>query len=168
MRRAGVGWERPFCCPGASPWAGPARCAGPATRATGRRSSIGGEERGDLTRSLRLNLHNRAFTVGGFSPQLSMVKEERTSNAQLHDYERLSGELRFVQAVLRRAAAVQRPPDLHERVARIEERMATREELDALRAAVERRDTAERWLRGTLSTAAIAAGFLALLLVFTG
>ena len=32
-----------------------------------------------------------------FSPQLSVVKEERTSNAQLHDYERLSGELRFVR-----------------------------------------------------------------------
>ena len=58
---------------------------------------IGGGERKDLTRALRLNVHNRAFTVGGFSPQLSAVKEERTSNAQLHDYERLSGELRFVR-----------------------------------------------------------------------
>ena len=58
---------------------------------------LGGGERKDLTRALRLNLHNRAFTVGGFSPQLSAVKEERTSNAQLHDYERLSGELRFVR-----------------------------------------------------------------------
>ena len=58
---------------------------------------LGGGERRDLTRSIRLNVHNRAFTVGGFSPQLSMVKEERTSNAQLHDYERISGELRFVR-----------------------------------------------------------------------
>ena len=58
---------------------------------------IGGGERKDLTRALRFNVHNRAFTVGGFSPQLSAVKEERTSNAQLHDYERLSGELRFVR-----------------------------------------------------------------------
>ena len=58
---------------------------------------IGGGERKDLTRALRLDVHNRAFTVGGFSPQLSAVKEERTSNAQLHDYERLSGELRFVR-----------------------------------------------------------------------
>ena len=58
-------------------------------------------------------------------------------------------------------------PDLAERVARIEERMATREEVDALRATVERRETAARWLRGTLSTALVAAGFLALLLVFT-
>ena len=62
---------------------------------------------------------------------------------------------------------MQRPPDLAERVARIEERMATRDDLAELRALIERRATA-RWLRGTLSTAAIAAGFLALLLVFTG
>ncbi len=58
-------------------------------------------------------------------------------------------------------------PDLAERVARIEERMATREEVDALRATVERRETAARWLRGALSTALVAAGFLVLLLVFT-
>ena len=58
---------------------------------------IGGGERGDLTRSLRVNVHNRAFTVAGFSPQVSMVQEERTSNAQLHGYDRISGELRFVR-----------------------------------------------------------------------
>ena len=60
-----------------------------------------------------------------------------------------------------------RPPDLQERVARIEEKMATREEVAALRALVERREVSARWLRGTLSTAAIALGFLALLLIFT-
>ena len=60
-----------------------------------------------------------------------------------------------------------RPPDLHERVARIEETMATREEVAALRARVARREASARWLRGALSTAAIAIGFLALLLVFT-
>ena len=61
------------------------------------------------------------------------------------------------------------PPDLAERVARIEERMATREDLAELRALVERRRRPLLgWLGGTLSTAAIAAGFLALLLVFTG
>ena len=58
---------------------------------------IGGGSRSDLTRSLRLNVHNRAFTVAGFSPQVSLVQEQRTSNAQLHGYERISGELRFVQ-----------------------------------------------------------------------
>ena len=58
---------------------------------------LGGGERRDLTRSIRLNVHNRGFTVGGFSPQVSMVQEQRTSNAQLHGYDRLSGELRFVR-----------------------------------------------------------------------
>ena len=62
---------------------------------------------------------------------------------------------------------MQRTPDLAERVARIEETMATREEVAELRALVERGDASARWLRGALSTAAIAAGFLALLLVFT-
>ena len=56
-----------------------------------------GSPRRDLTRSLRVFAHNRAFTVAGFSPQVSMVQEERTSNAQLHGYARLSGELRFVR-----------------------------------------------------------------------
>ena len=56
-----------------------------------------GAPRNDLTRSIRLNVHNRGFTVGGFSPQASLVQEERTSNAQLHDYDRISGELRFVR-----------------------------------------------------------------------
>ena len=62
---------------------------------------------------------------------------------------------------------MQRPPDLAERVARIEEAMATREEVAELRATVERREASARWLRGTLSTAAIALGFLVLLLIFT-
>ena len=62
---------------------------------------------------------------------------------------------------------MQRPPDLAERVARIEETMATRDDLAELRTLVERREASARWLRGTLSTAAIALGFLVLLLVFT-
>ena len=61
-----------------------------------------------------------------------------------------------------------RPPDLAERVVRIEETMATREELEALRAAVEKQGATARWLGGAVSTAAIALGFLALLWVFTG
>ena len=63
---------------------------------------------------------------------------------------------------------MQRPPDLAERVARIEEKMATRDEVDALRALVERQGTTTRWLRGILSTAVIVLGFLVLLLAFTG
>ena len=56
-----------------------------------------GSPRSDITRNLRVFAHNRAFTVGGFSPQVSLVREDRTSTAQLHDYERTSGELRFVR-----------------------------------------------------------------------
>ena len=58
---------------------------------------LGGGSRSDVTRLLRVDVHNRALTIAGFSPQVSMVQEERTSNAQLHGYDRLSGELRFVQ-----------------------------------------------------------------------
>ena len=53
--------------------------------------------RKDSTRSLRASVHNRGFTVAGFSPQLVVVREERKSNAQLHGYERTRGELRFVR-----------------------------------------------------------------------
>ena len=56
-----------------------------------------GSPRSDITRHLRVFAHNRAFTVGGFSPQVSLVREDRASTAQLHDYERTSGELRFVR-----------------------------------------------------------------------
>ena len=56
-----------------------------------------GQPRRDLTRSLRVNAFHRGFTIGGFSPQVSLVREARTSNAQLHDYERTFGELRFVR-----------------------------------------------------------------------
>ena len=45
-----------------------------------------GEPREDRTRSLRVSVHNRAFTWKGFSPQLSLVHEVRTTNAQLYDY----------------------------------------------------------------------------------
>ena len=56
-----------------------------------------GSAREDRTRSLRASVHNRAFTLLGFSPELVVVQEERESNAQLHGYERTRGELRFVQ-----------------------------------------------------------------------
>ena len=56
-----------------------------------------GGERRDLTRTLRLFAHNRALTLEGFSPQISVTQEVRTTNAQAHDYERLFGELRFVR-----------------------------------------------------------------------
>ena len=58
---------------------------------------VGGEPRSDITRTIRVYAHNRAFTVQGFSPQISVTQEQRTTNAQVHDYERTSGELRFVR-----------------------------------------------------------------------
>ena len=53
--------------------------------------------RADRTRSLRVSVHNRALTILGFSPQISLVNEVRTTNAQLYDYTRTGGELRFVR-----------------------------------------------------------------------
>ena len=53
--------------------------------------------RKDTTRLLQASVHNRAVTVLGFSPELVVVREERKSTAQLHDYERTRGELRFVR-----------------------------------------------------------------------
>ncbi len=53
--------------------------------------------REDRTLSYRLSTYNRALTLAGFSPELAVVRETRESNAQLHDYSRTSGELRFVQ-----------------------------------------------------------------------
>ena len=59
--------------------------------------TLDGAPREDRIRSLRASVHNRAFTLYGFSPQLSLVNEVRTTNAQLYDYERTGGELRFVR-----------------------------------------------------------------------
>ena len=58
---------------------------------------LDGGARSDRIYSIRLNVHNRAVTLRGFSPQVSAVYEKRSSNAQLHDYKRISGELRFVR-----------------------------------------------------------------------
>ena len=56
-----------------------------------------GGQRRDVTRTLRVFAHHRALTLNGFSPQVSVTQEIRTTNAQAHDYERLFGELRFVR-----------------------------------------------------------------------
>ncbi len=56
-----------------------------------------GSSREDRTRSLRASVHNRAFTVYGFSPEMVVVNEKRESTAQLHGYDRTRGELRFVR-----------------------------------------------------------------------
>ena len=56
-----------------------------------------GGAREDETWSVRASVHNRGFTLMGFSPELGVVHEVRDTNAQLYDYERTSGELRFVR-----------------------------------------------------------------------
>ena len=59
--------------------------------------TAGGKSREDRTYSARLSLHNRALSWRGFSPQVSLVHEVRRTNAQLYDYQRTGGELRFVR-----------------------------------------------------------------------
>ncbi len=56
-----------------------------------------GSSREDRTRSLRASVHNRGLVFWGFSPELVVVNERRTTNAQLYDYKRTRGELRFVR-----------------------------------------------------------------------
>ena len=56
-----------------------------------------GAPREDRTRILRATVHNRAFTLYGFSPQLVVTNETRDTNAQLYDYKRTRAELRAVR-----------------------------------------------------------------------
>ena len=56
-----------------------------------------GTPREDKMRIWRVSVLNRAFTLYGFSPQLTLVGEERESNAQLYDYKRERAELRMVR-----------------------------------------------------------------------
>jgi len=53
--------------------------------------------RKDRTSTLSLSLHKRDLTLYGFSPQVVVTHEERDSNAQIHDYNRTRGEIRFVR-----------------------------------------------------------------------
>ena len=55
------------------------------------------KDRADRTRVLSVTVLNRGLTVLGFSPQLALVNEVRTTNAQARDYKRNRAELRFVQ-----------------------------------------------------------------------
>ena len=57
----------------------------------------GPEKRKDLSRTYQLSVFNRAVTLFGFSPQLILVQEERESNAQYYDYQRLRAELRILR-----------------------------------------------------------------------
>ncbi len=60
-------------------------------------NTIDRRPRRDETRSLSLSVHNRAVTVLGFSPRLSLIREERDTNAQTLDYKRNRAELSFVR-----------------------------------------------------------------------
>ncbi len=60
-------------------------------------ATIDGAPRRDRTRTLSASVHNRAVTVFGFSPRLSLVNERRDTNAQTLDYERNLVELGFVR-----------------------------------------------------------------------
>ena len=59
--------------------------------------TIDRKPREDKTRTLSLSVHNRAVTVLGFSPRLSVINEKRETNAQTLDYERNRAELSFVR-----------------------------------------------------------------------
>jgi len=56
-----------------------------------------GSPRSDRTEILRLSLLNRGWTVRGFSPQFVVTHEQRDTNAQIYDYDRTNGEVRFVR-----------------------------------------------------------------------
>ena len=59
--------------------------------------TIDNAPREDRTRTLSLSLFKRNLTVYGFSPQVVVTHEERDTNAQVLDYKRIRGEIRFVR-----------------------------------------------------------------------
>ncbi len=58
---------------------------------------VDGSPREDATRSVRVAVLKRDFTIRGFSPQLSVTHERRSSNAQQADYRRTGAEISFVR-----------------------------------------------------------------------
>lgn len=56
-----------------------------------------GSSRKDNTRIIRASVYNRGFTLFGFSPQLVVSREERTTNAQTYEYEDTNAELRVLK-----------------------------------------------------------------------
>jgi len=58
---------------------------------------LDGTPRKDITRSVRLSALKRDFTIRGFSPQVSVIRERRDSNAQQSDFRRTGGDLSFVR-----------------------------------------------------------------------
>ena len=60
-------------------------------------ATLDGLSRRDRTRILRASVFNRAFTLYGFSPQLTITNEAQKSNGQFHNYKSTSAELSFVR-----------------------------------------------------------------------
>ena len=58
---------------------------------------LDGTPREDALRSIRLSVLKRDLTIRGFSPQLSVTHERRSSNAQQADYRRTGAEISFVR-----------------------------------------------------------------------
>ena len=59
--------------------------------------TIDRKPRRDRTRTFSLSMHNRGFTVFGYSPRLSLILERHGTNAQALSYERERAELSFVR-----------------------------------------------------------------------
>ena len=59
--------------------------------------TVDGRNRVDRTRTLSVTVLNRGLTVLGFSPQVVLVNEVQTTNAQAKDYKRYRAELRLVR-----------------------------------------------------------------------
>ena len=59
--------------------------------------TIDQEPRADRDRTLSASVFNRALTVFGFSPRISVQNQKRRTNAQALDYTRTAGELSFVR-----------------------------------------------------------------------
>ena len=64
-----------------------------------RHRTIDRKPRRDRFRTFLVSLHNRAFTVFGYSPRISAILERRNTNAQALDYDRTRVELSFVRQV---------------------------------------------------------------------
>ena len=62
-----------------------------------RHRTIDGKPRRDQTRTYTVSVHNRGFTVFGYSPRFSAILERRNTNAQALDYDRTRFELSFVR-----------------------------------------------------------------------
>ena len=62
-----------------------------------RHRTIDQKQRKDETRTLTLSGYNRAVTLLGFSPRVSVINERRETNAQGLEYKKNRGELSFVR-----------------------------------------------------------------------